>query len=101
MSDQPSSPTEATTHRSPKHEEQAATSQASPTSVEPIAPHDPQAAGAASDQQRALLQANVSGSQQKGAVEEAAELAKDQPGGTAGVHSTGSYTGTSHSNPQK
>lgn len=101
MSDQPSSPTEATTHRSEKHEEHAATSQASPTSVEPIAPHDPQAAGAASDQQKALLQANVSGSRQKGAAEQAADLAKEQPGGTAGVHSTGSYTGTSHDNSKK
>ena len=77
------------------HEEAAATSQAAPTSVEPVTPQDSQAAGAAQGQQNELLQKNVSGSEQKGAAEKAKEHADAQPGGTAGVHSTGSSTGTS------
>ncbi len=81
--------------RHPVHEEAAATAQAAPTSVEPVTPQDTHAAGAASHQQSDLLQANVSGSEQKGAAERAKEL-EDQAGGTtAGYHSTGSSTGTS------
>lgn len=81
--------------RNAGHEESAATAQAPPTSVEPVTPQDPHAAGAASGQQNDLLQKNVSGSEQKGAAERAKEL-EDQAGGTAaGYHSTGSSSGTS------
>jgi hypothetical protein len=97
-------PIEPQHHRNPKHEERAAIAQAAPTSVEPIAPQDPQAAGAATARQIALLQQNVSGSEQKGAAEKAHDLAQesasaDEPRATAGVHAAGSYTGTSHGNP--
>ncbi len=82
--------------KKPEHENHAASAQASPTSVEPVAPQDTQAAGAAEGEQRGLLHKNVSGSEQKGAAEKASDFAKEQPGGTAGVHSTGSHTGASH-----
>ena len=83
--------------REPHQEKHAATTQAPPSSVEAVAPQDPQAQGAASAEQNTMLHANVSGSKQKGAAEVADDLQKEQPGGTAGVHSTGSHTGTSHS----
>ena len=82
--------------KKPVHENHAASAQAAPTSVEPVAPQDTQAAGAAEGEQRGLLHGNVSGSEQKGASEKAHDFAKEQPGGTAGVHSTGSHTGSSH-----
>ncbi len=97
MSDtQPSSLPQSQDHldRHAGHEEAAATAQASPTSVEPVQPQDPHAAGAASDQQSAVLQKNVSGSEQQGAAERAKQL-EEQAGGTAGYHSTGSSTKTS------
>jgi hypothetical protein len=76
------------------HEQAAATAQAAPTSVEPVTPQDTHAAGAATGEQRDLLQKNVSGSDQEGAAERAKKL-EDQAGGTtAGYHSTGSSTGT-------
>jgi ABC-type sugar transport system substrate-binding protein len=68
--------------------------QAPPTSVEPVAPQDPHAAGAAAPSQTELLQGNVSGSTQKGAAEQAQQLKEEMPGGTSGLHSTGSWTGT-------
>ena len=82
--------------RKPKHETHAATTQAAPSSVEPVSPQDPQVQGAANAEQNAILHANVSGSKQKGAAEKAHEMEKEMPGGTAGLHSTGSHTGTSH-----
>ena len=78
----------------PEHENQTASAQAAPTSVEPVAPQDTQAAGAATSEQHTLLQGNVSGSEQKGNAEKANDLAESMPGGTqAGYHSTGSYAG--------
>ena len=83
-------------HDRPSGNEQAvASAQAAPTSVEPVAPQDSQAQGAASVEQRNLLQDNVSGSTKKGAAQKAQEHHESQPGGTAGVHSTGSHTGAS------
>jgi hypothetical protein len=85
-------PTPTTQHhldRRPNHEQAAATAQAAPTSVEPVTPQDTQAAGAATTEQRDLLQKNISGSHQEGAVERAKKLED-----TAGYHSTGSSTGT-------
>ena len=78
------------------HEAAAASAQAAPTSVEPVTPQDSHAAGAAQPTQNELLQKNVSGSTQKGAAEQAKEHAEAQPGGTAGLHATGSETGTSN-----
>ncbi len=72
-----------------------ATAQAAPTSVEPVAPQDSQAAGAGSESQIEHLKGNVSGSKQKGAAEKAAELADEAGSGGAGYHSTGSFSGTS------
>lgn len=84
--------------KKPVEENHTASAQAAPTSVEPVAPQDAQAAGAASGEQHALLHANVSGSEQKGAAEKANELAEEMPGGTqAGYHSTGSYAGAADS----
>ena len=83
-----------TLDKQPVHENHTASAQAAPTSVEPVAPQDAQAAGAAKDEQHKLLHANVSGSEQKGAAEKANDLAEAMPGGTqAGYHSTGSYAG--------
>ena len=92
-------PTSASHHkldRNPGQEAHTSSAQAAPTSVEPVAPQDPQAAGASEPEQRRHLKDNVSGSEQKGASEKASELEEQQPGGTAGLHATGSYTGTSH-----
>ena len=90
-------PTSASHHKldhtrdeAPVQEGHIASAQASPISVEPVAPQDAQAAGAASVEQRKHLQDNVSGSEQKGAAERAQELQQAQPGGTAGLHATGS-----------
>lgn len=86
-------PTNASHHKleqEPAQESRTASEQASPNSVEPVTPQDAQAAGAASEEQRKHLQDNVSGSQQKGAAERAHELDEEQPGGTAGLHATGS-----------
>ena len=82
--------------KKPEHENHTASAQAAPTSVEPVAPQDAQVAGAAENEQRGLLHGNVSGSEQKGAAEKASDFEKEQPGGTAGVHSTGSHTDASH-----
>ena len=80
--------------KTPEHENHDASAQAAPTSVEPVAPQDTQAAGAAAGEQNKLLHSNVSGSEQKGAAEKASDLADTMPGGTqAGYHSTGSYAG--------
>ncbi len=81
--------------KSPEQEQQQATAQAPPTSVEPVAPQDPQAEGAGTGAQRAALHSNVSGSEQEGWAEKANRLEKEEPGGTAGYHSTGSFTGSS------
>ncbi len=81
--------------KSPDQEQQQATAQAPPTSVEPVAPQDPQAQGAGTGEQNFLLHGNVSGSDQEGNAAKANRLEKEQPGGTAGYHSTGSETGTS------
>ena len=62
--------------------------------MEPVTPQDTHAAGAATASQKDLLQGNVSGSEQKGAAEKASELA-DDAGGSAGYHSTRSFSGTS------
>jgi hypothetical protein len=89
-------PTRASHHtldQSPTQEEHTSSAQASPTSVEPVTPQDAQAAGASASEQRRHLQDNVSGSQQKGAAERAHELHEEQPGGTAGLHATGSRAG--------
>jgi hypothetical protein len=86
-------PTDASHHKldqNPEQEGHTASAQASPNSVEPVTPQDAQAAGAASAEQRKHLQDNVSGSEQKGAAERAEELQQAQPGGTAGLHATGS-----------
>lgn len=85
----------------PEQENHTASAQSAPTSVEPVAPQDSQAAGAAQGEQQSLLHSNVSGSEQKGAAENAEDMAKQQPGGSAGVHSTGSYTGTSNEGGKK
>ncbi len=80
--------------KQPEQENHTASAQAAPTSVEPVAPQDTQAAGAAAAEQNALLHSNVSGSEQKGNAERANELAETMPGGAqAGYHSTGSYAG--------
>ena len=81
--------------RNEGHEEAAASADAAPTSVEPVEPQDTHAAGANAGEQNKLLQKNVSGSHQKGAAQNAKELAEHEAGGNAGVHSTGSTTGTS------
>jgi uncharacterized protein (DUF2252 family) len=91
----PQAGTENHLERDEGHAEASATAQAAPTSVEPVSPQDAQAAGAATGQQNDLLQGNVSGSEQEGAAEKAKKLEEQEPGGTAGVHSTGSYTGSS------
>ncbi len=80
--------------KKPVHENHTSSAQAAPTSVEPVAPQDTQAAGASKGEQEKLLHGNVSGSEQKGAAEKASDMAGEQPGGTAGVHSTGSHTGS-------
>ncbi len=80
--------------KTPHQEQQQATAQAPPTSVEPVAPQDPQAQGAASGEKDQLLHSNVSGSEQEGAAEKANRLHNDQPSGNAGYHSTGSHTGS-------
>ncbi len=77
------------------NEQATATSQAAPTSVEPVAPQNTQAAGAATAEQHKQLHSNVSGSEQKGNAEKAQDLAEEMPGGSAGYHSTGSFTGSS------
>ena len=76
------------------NENHQASAQASPTSVEPVAPQDTQAAGAATGEQHELLSANVSGSEQEGAHEKANRLADENAGGNPGYHSTGSFTGS-------
>ena len=91
----PQSGTQETLDRQKIDEQASATAQASPTSVESVAPQDPQAQGAATGEQHALLEKNVSGSQQKGADQIASELQDEMPGGNPGYHSTGSGTGTS------
>lgn len=91
----PKSGTRETLDRQQGEEAAIATAQAPPTSVEPVAPQDPQAQGAATGEQHALLQKNVSGSEQKGAAEIARELEDEMPGGNPGYHSTGSFTGSS------
>ena len=80
--------------KSPEQDNHTDSAQAPPTSVEPVAPQNSQAAGANAGEQNKLLQGNVSGSEQKGVAEKADDLAKEMPGGTqAGYHSTGSYAG--------
>ncbi len=74
--------------------EQAST-QASAGSVEPVAPQDAQAAGAAPGLQHEILSKNVSGSEQEGMHEKANRLANEELGGNPGYHSTGSHTGSS------
>ncbi len=91
----PASGTTETLKQQKSDELATATAQAPPTSVEPVAPQDPQAQGAATGEQHAVLGKNVSGSEQKGADEIASELQDEMPGGNPGYHSTGSYTGTS------
>ncbi len=76
-------------------EQAAATAQAAPTSVEPVAPQNTQVAGAANAEQHKQLHSNVSGSEQKGNAEKAQDMAEEMPGGSAGYHSTGSFTGSS------
>ena len=80
--------------KSPEEDNHTASAQAPPTSVEPVAPQNAQAQGASEGERHKLLHENVSGSQQKGAAEKADDYAKEQPGGTAGIHSTGSHSGT-------
>ncbi len=80
--------------KTPEHENHTDSAQAPPTSVEPVAPQNSQAAGASEGEMHALLHTNVSGSEQKGNAEKAADLEKEMPGGTAGYRSTGSYTGS-------
>ena len=77
------------------HENHQSSAQAPPTSVEPVAPQNAQAAGASTEEQHALLQDNVSGSEQEGAHEKANRLANENAGGNPGYHSTGSFTGAS------
>ncbi|RRA48409.1 hypothetical protein [Acidipila sp. EB88] len=90
----PQAGTQHSLDKTPEHENHAASAQAAPTSVEPVAPQNTQAAGASEGEQRALLHGNVSGSEQKGNAEKANDLAESMPGGTqAGYHSTGSYAG--------
>ncbi len=91
----PHSSSEHSLDKSPEHENHTASAQASPTSVEPVAPQNTQAAGASTGEQHALLHTNVSGSEQKGNAEKAKDLQEEMPGGTAGYHSTGSFTGSS------
>ncbi len=79
----------------PVQENETATTQAAPTSVEPVAPQNTQAAGAATGEQHARLSENVSGAEQEGNAERASRLANEMPGGHAGYNSTGSYSGTS------
>jgi hypothetical protein len=78
----------------PHHEAAQDNAQAPAASVEPVAPQNPQAAGAAAATQHQLLEENVSGSVQKGAHEKAQEYKEGTPGGAAGTHSTGSWSGT-------
>ncbi len=91
----PASGIAETLKRQQSEELATATAQAPPTSVEPVAPQDPQAQGAATGEQHAVLSRNVSGSGQQGADEIASELQDKMPGGNPGYHSTGSHTGTS------
>ncbi len=81
-------------HHHDRNDTEAATDQAAPTSVEPVAPQDPHAQGAATGKQQQALQSNVSGSSHQGAAEVAHSHHRTVPGGTAGVHATGSETGT-------
>ena len=90
----PENATRNSLDKTPADENNTAAAQAAPTSVEPVAPQNTEAAGAATGEQHALLSANVSGSEQEGAAEKASRLA-EMPGGHAGYHSTGSVTGTS------
>lgn len=78
----------------PSHETEQATVQASPASVEPVAPQDTHAAGAATGHQHSILSDNVSGSEQEGWSEKANRLANEELGGNPGYHSTGSHTGS-------
>lgn len=89
--------TQETIRKQQRDEQSAAIQQAPPTSVEPVAPQDPQAQGAATGEQHAVLEKNVSGSEQTGAAEKARKLQDEMPGGNPGYHSTGSFTGTSGS----
>ena len=91
----PQGATGHTLDKTPEHENHTASAQAAPTSVEPVAPQNTQAAGAATGEQHGLLSGNVSGSEQEGAAEKASRLADEQPGGHAGYHSTGSFTESS------
>jgi hypothetical protein len=63
--------------------EEKASTQKPETSVHPVEPQDPQAAGAAHAQQRSVLRHNVDGQQ-----------AQPHPETTAGQHATGSFTGS-------
>ncbi len=81
--------------KTPEHENHTDSAQAAPTSVEPVAPQNPQAAGANQGEQDKLLHSNVSGSEQEGNAEKASKLADEMPGGHAGYHSTGSFTESS------
>ena len=81
--------------KTPEQENHTASAQSGPTSVEPVAPQNTQAAGAATGEQHARLGENVSGSEQEGNAERASRLANEMPGGHAGYNSTGSYSGTS------
>ncbi len=78
----------------PSHESEQATTQASARSVEPVAPQDSHAAGAATGHQHDVLGKNVSGSEQEGMAEKANRLAEEDLGGNPGYHSTGSHTGS-------
>ena len=82
--------------KTPSEEQDMASAQSSPGSVESVAPEVPQAAGANAGEQNALLHGNVSGSRQEGAAEKASNLEKEMPGGTAGYHSTGSNAGAAN-----
>ena len=79
--------------REEHHETADDNTQAPAASVNPVAPQDTQAAGASGKTQIEQLQDNVSGTEQKGAHEQAQEFKNDTPGGNAGYHSTGSWSG--------
>ena len=80
--------------KSPADEQEQAVKQAEPTSIEPVTPQNTQVAGAATDEQHALLSDNVSGSGKEGWHEKANRLAEDSLDGNPGYKSTGSYTGS-------
>jgi hypothetical protein len=76
--------TESTSHskKQDKAEENAASKQTSPASVQPVEPDDTQLAGHSKSQQRQALHQNVQSKQ-----------AHANPEYVAGQHATGSFTG--------